>query len=740
MAKILSYTIFGFAMVTLCIAYRIAKNGIRKDRIAKLCFLASIASSWWSFFFGLMINQTDTNRAAWLRGFGNLGMFALLICCSYILSAWSKIQGTGKLWIESVCWTGILIYPFTVLKTNIHFELTSYGMSYQMKTGLWSYAYNLYCVVIAVNLAYALVYMLRHSKHKREKIIAYDLIMSVFITFFGCVLDTVMPTFGIPAFPGSTIGQFVGMLVMYQTYQFYQKLRMTPENMSQYIYYSVDEPVLLFDENEKLCMENNGALAFLEQTESNATRDIYEVFELERNVFKFRGDKSRIEAKCRLNDRICILSIDKIYDSYKEITGYIVIVHDITERVQNMQQLELEKERADKANAAKGNFLANMSHEIRTPINAVMGMNEMILRECEDEEILDYAQNIHNASVTLLALINDILDFSKIESGRMELVTEAYSLKNMLQLLESECQLRAEKKGLRLQFEVPEDLPGVLLGDEVRIRQILLNILTNAIKYTETGSVSLTVSCMRQEDNVCDFTYTVRDTGIGIKEENLSRLFEMFDRGDEEKVHNIEGTGLGLSIVERLVKLMHGTIMVESEYGKGSVFTVRIQQKAMGSQLVGKLHEDRSARRQRRKYTPSFVAKDARVLVVDDNRVNLTVIRGLLRETQMEIECVESGVECLEAVQREKYHIILLDHMMPGLDGVETLQRLKELKENKSKDAMVIALTANAMSGMREMFLEKGFDDYISKPVDPIALEQAMIRFLPKEILVRPIN
>ena len=364
----------------------------------------------------------------------------------------------------------------------------------------------------------------------------------------------------------------------------------------------------------------------------------------------------------------------------------------------------------------------------------------MILRECEDEEILDYAQNIHNASVTLLALINDILDFSKIESGRMELVTEAYSLKNMLQLLESECQLRAEKKGLRLQFEVPEDLPGVLLGDEVRIRQILLNILTNAIKYTETGSVSLTVSCMRQEDNVCDFTYTVRDTGIGIKEENLSRLFEMFDRGDEEKVHNIEGTGLGLSIVERLVKLMHGTIMVESEYGKGSVFTVRIQQKAMGSQLVGKLHEDRSARRQRRKYTPSFVAKDARVLVVDDNRVNLTVIRGLLRETQMEIECVESGVECLEAVQREKYHIILLDHMMPGLDGVETLQRLKELEENKSKDAVVIALTANAMSGMREMFLEKGFDDYISKPVDPVALEQAMVRFLPKEILVRPIN
>lgn len=733
MAEVLSYTIFGFAIVTLCIAYRIIRIGVQKDRIGRLCFLAAIASSWWSVFFGLMINQTNTNTAAWLRGFGNLGMFALLICCSYILAAWSGIGGFGKRWIETICWTGLFIYPFTVAKSNISYQVTQYGMSYKMKTGLWSYAYNLYCVIIALNLACAVGYMLRHCRHKREKVVACDLIMSVFITFFGCVLDTVMPTLGILAFPGSTIGQFFGVVVMYQTYLFYQKLRMTPENMSQYIYYSVDEPVLLFDEDGNLCMENNGAAAFLEQNPEDGERHVInDFFELPEDIFQFEGAKNRVEAKCCLNERICILSIDKIYDSYQEITGYIVIVHDITERVQNMRQLELEKERADEANASKGAFLANMSHEIRTPINAVMGMNEMILRICEDEEILDYAQNIQSASRTLLALINDILDFSKIESGKMEMVAEAYSLKNMMQLLESECTLRAEKKGLLLKFDIPEDIPGVLLGDEVRIRQILLNILTNAIKYTEKGSVTMTIRCNRLEGDLCEFTYTVQDTGIGIKEENLAGLFEMFDRGDEDKVHNIEGTGLGLSIVDRLVRLMNGTVTVESEYGKGSVFTVKLTQRAVGTQLLGCLHEDRSKAR-RRAYTPRFEAPGAKLLVVDDNKVNLAVIRGLLRATHMQITCVQSGAECLEMVQNESYHVILLDHMMPEMDGVQTLQKLREM--HGTEHTTVIVLTANAMAGMREMFLKKGFDDYISKPVDPETLEQMLMQYLPKELL-----
>ena len=734
MAEILSYTIFAFGVITICSAFQIARNGLR-DRITRICFLTAIASSWWSLFYGLMINQKSTITAAWLRGSGQIGMFALLICCSYILVAWSGVKGFVKIWVESFGWLGLLIYPFTVMRSNIRYEVTHYGMSYQMKTGLWSYAYNLYCAVVAVNLAYLVVYMIRHSVHKREKIVAYDLLMSIFITFFGCVLDTVMPTLGVPAFPGSTIGQFIGTLVMYRTYVFYQKQQMTPENMSQFVYYSVDEPVLLFDERAKLCMVNNGATAFLEKKEEECTAcAIGDLFELEQDAFRFRGDKNRLEGKCRSNGRVCILSIDKIYDTYKEITGYIVIVHDITERVKYMQQLEQEKERADKANEAKSNFLANMSHEIRTPINAIMGLDEMILRECEDEGIQDYAQNIQNASKTLLALINDILDFSKIESGRMEIIKEAYSLKNMLRLLENECLMRAEKKGLLLRFEVPEDTPGVLIGDEIRVKQILLNLLTNAIKYTEHGEVTLTVSCSRVDEQTADFTFAVKDTGIGIKKENLAGMFEMFNRGDERKVHGIEGTGLGLSIVERLVRLMSGTVTVESEYGKGSTFTVCLRQNVMGLQTVGALH-DKKEKQGRKKYVPSFEAPEGRILVVDDNRVNLTVIRGLLRGTKMQITCVESGKECLEQVRQNRYDIILLDHMMPEMDGIETMQKLKEMQDNLSRDAVLIVLTANAMAGVKEKYLEKGFDDYVAKPVDGLALEKVLMQKLPETVV-----
>lgn len=734
MAKILSYTIFAFAVVTLCAAGRIARNGLR-ERITRMCFCTIVASSWWSLFFGLMINTTDTDAAAWLRGCGQIGMFAFLICCSYVLVAWSGITGAVKTFLESFAWLGVAVYPFTVLKSNIHYELTDYGMSYQMQSGLWSYAYNLYCVVAALNLGGMVIYMLRHSKHKRDKIVAYDLLMSVFITFFGCVLDTVMPTLGITAFPGSTIGQFVGTMVLYRTYVFYEKLQITPENVSQFVYYCVDEPVLLFNEKEQLCMVNNGATSFLEKEEEECRAfRLEELFELRGEAFRFRGDKNRMEGKCRFNDRECILCIDKIHDNYHEITGYIVLVHDITERVRNMQQLKQEKERADRANEAKSVFLANMSHEIRTPINAIMGLDEMILRECQEEEVQEYAQNIQNASRTLLALINDILDFSKIESGRMELVQEAYSLKNMLKNLESECQMRAEQKGLWLRFEVPEETPGVLLGDEIRMKQVLLNLLTNAIKYTKQGGVTLTVKSRMLGEDEAEFSYAVKDTGIGIREEDLDGMFEMFSRGDEQRVHGIEGTGLGLTIVERIVRLMDGTIQVESECDRGSVFTVCLRQKVMGLMPVGALHENESGKK-RKKYVPAFRAPEARLLAVDDNKVNLTVIKGLLRETQMKVTCAMSGKECLELVRKNRYDMILLDHMMPEMDGIETLAHLKTMEDNQSAEAAMIVLTANAMAGVREMYLEKGFDDYIAKPVDGEELEKLLVQYLPPELV-----
>lgn len=737
MVELLFLSIFTLSIITFCIGFAVLQRGIKKDKIDLLCFVMSICSGWWSLFFGLVLRQTDSDMAAWMRTVGMVGVFALLICITYMMVYWSGIHGKMRRFIIGFAWLGVPLYPFTVQKRNITFEMTNYGMSYQMNRGLWGYAYTLYYVIVALNMLVLAIHLLRRSIRKREKIMAHNLITCIVIVVLGSVLDTVMPMVGLAAFPGSTIGQFIGVIALYQTYLFYKKSQMTLENMSQFVYYSVDEPVFLFDEAERLCIVNNGATVFLEMSAEECCKlRLNEIFELDRDVFRFRGGKNRVEARCIQNHNICSVSIDKIYDDYQDIIGYIVIVHDITERVHMMEKLDQERQRADKANEAKGVFLANMSHEIRTPINAVMGMNEMIIRECEDDTILEYAQNIRDASKTLLALINDILDFSKIESGMMEVVEEAYSLKAMLKALEKECSMRAEAKGLALKFTVPADTPNVLLGDEVRVRQVLFNILSNAIKYTFKGGVTMTLTYERKENKKLQLTFTVADTGIGIKEENIERLFDKFDRINEEQVHAIEGTGLGLSIVDRLLKLMHGTVKVESTYGEGSAFTVSLTQQIIEDQPIGVLHDDNKVQNEERKrYMPKFMAPNVKVLVVDDNKVNLTVVKGLLRKTQMQITCVLSGKECLEAVRQEEYHIILLDYMMPEMDGAETLQELKVMPDNKSRNAIVIVLTANAMAGMKEMYLEKGFDAYISKPIEGTALEQILMEYIPEEYL-----
>lgn len=741
MKEFLFYLIFGLASITYFVGLSQLGRSKKKSRIDRLYFISTVFSAGWGLFTGLVLMQTDEILAALFRAIGMIHILGLLICFTNMIVYWSAIRGRIKRWAAGFVWIGVLLYPFIVQRKNVEFNMTAYGMSYRIRPGFWSVSYMVFCAVTAINMMFLIVYMLRRSIRKREKDIAYALMLCVVIVGFGCALDALLQMIGFSALPISALGQFAAQMVLYKTYLFYNSSRVTLENMSKFVYYSVDEPVFLFDEAERLCIVNNGATVFLGLSAEDCCKlRLGDIFVLERNAFRFRGNKNRVEARCWQRNNICSISIDKIYDDYMDIIGYIVIVHDVTERVRMLERLEREKQRADKANEAKSAFLANMSHEIRTPINAVMGMNEMILRESEEPAILEYAKNIQNASKTLLVLINDILDFSKIESGMMEVVEEEYSLRSLLNALKTECSMRAEEKGLNLSFIVPDDTPNLLLGDEIRVRQILLNILTNAIKYTIKGSVTMTVTHEKSAQKTVKLTFAVADTGIGIKEENIDRLFGKFDRINEEQVHAIEGTGLGLSIVDRLIKLMNGTVTVESVYGQGSTFTVCLQQTIIGEETVGLLQEETKKQEKRRRGVPLFMAPDAKVLAVDDNKVNLTVIKGLLRKTRVQITCVSGGRECLECAEKEQYDVILLDHMMPSMDGIETLQELKKMPDNKSRDAAVIVLTANAMAGVREMYLEKGFDDYLSKPIEGAVLEQLLMKYLPPECIIENIE
>lgn len=399
-----------------------------------------------------------------------------------------------------------------------------------------------------------------------------------------------------------------------------------------------------------------------------------------------------------------------------------------------IEQLQKEKKRADDANEAKSSFLARMSHEIRTPIHVIAGMDEMILRESREETVRGYAADIQAATQSLLGLVNDILDLSKIESGKMTIIPTEYEVTKVVRELVNSVSEMAEKKKLELKLDICPELPTTLYGDGGRLRQIITNLLTNAVKYTHEGTVTFRMNG-RQEGDILHLRVEVADTGIGIREEDREKLFEAFERIEEKRNRNIEGTGLGINITNELLHMMGSRLEVESTYGEGSVFSFELEQKIVDAEPVGNIEDYLRQRNKEYKYQASFTARQARLLVVDDNPMNRKVFRALLKETGVQIEEAESGKECLAKVREQFFHVIFMDHMMPDMDGVETFHCLREGEENLCSNTPVVILTANAVEGAKEKYLEEGFDGFLKKPIVPYKLERILQKLLPAELL-----
>ena len=394
-----------------------------------------------------------------------------------------------------------------------------------------------------------------------------------------------------------------------------------------------------------------------------------------------------------------------------------------------------QKKEIETLNRAQNQFFSSMSHEIRTPINTIIALNEMILRENISDEVAEDAANIQSASKMLLHLINDILDMSKFASGQMQLAPVVYAPGDMLSDIVGMMWIRAKEKKLDFTVNVAPDIPAQLIGDEVRIKQILINVINNAIKYTKEGFVSLSIQCGPDENGVRNVIYSVSDTGIGIKKENIPYLFNAFRRVDEEKNRHIEGTGLGLAIVKQFVDLMGGRITVNSVYTKGSTFIIEIPQKTVGDQSIGEI--DITAEKQKRragKHSARFEAPEAKVLVVDDNASNLLVVSKLLRETKIQVETVSSGAEALKRTLNEYYHVIFMDHLMPEMDGIECFHAIRAQIGGRCKESKIVALTANAGSENRVLYEKEGFDGYLVKPITGDQLEKELYRLLPRDI------
>lgn len=417
------------------------------------------------------------------------------------------------------------------------------------------------------------------------------------------------------------------------------------------------------------------------------------------------------------------------FSSVSIVLGITLYIHF---RMYNKQQRELEAARGEalRLSKAKSDFLANMSHEIRTPINVMLGMNEVIIRESSSERIRGYGFNIQNAGKTLLALIDNILDMSKIESGKLEIVSENYQTADLIDDLAMIGMERVGRHGIEFVVRADENLPCGLTGDLLHIKQVVVNFLSNAAKYTIQGGVTLSFEQRpgKEPDEIL-LCISVSDTGIGIKEENIPLLFEAFTREDLLTHRNIEGTGLGLAIAKSFTDLMKGHIYVKSRLGSGSTFSVEIPQKVHDKT---QLHKGTIKSKEKMPAGGSFIAPGGNILVVDDSEENLLVVKSLLSRTQLQVDTAKTGKECIEAVEKNRYHVILMDYMMPGMDGIDILRTLKEIP---GFDTPVVALTANVVAGVKETLLKAGFTEYLTKPIMWNNLEQTLMGLLPPELM-----
>ncbi len=737
-----SYILFGMACITGYLFFKMVGKERRKQWENICVGWILLASTVWSFCFSLITVQKDLEVARRLRCVGQFGVFAFLPLAVILVSRWTDISGNfKKIMYALTCLPALPLAIITGTKQCVEFFRKEDGVYYQLTSGIWNSIYTIYCVMIGIFLYILIGHIILHGKRKKERAIGKKLLWCANVTMIGMVFDTIMPQFGFPAFPGSSLGQFFGAIILYRVVYFYNKSQLTIENMSAFIYHSVKEPLLVYDSEKKLRIANETSRVFFELPEDFEHVTLEDLFFLRGDEFsEFYSDdrKIELEAVCQCNRAYCSISVVPIVNEYIEPIGCFVLINDLSEKMQMIHELEKERKRADAANIAKSRMLAQISHEIRTPINAVLGMNEMILRESESHEIRKYAGDIDSAGKTLLNLINEILDFSKIESGKMEIVEAEYNVLEMIVDVRNVLMPKAEGKGLKFNVELEEGLPYELYGDEMRVKQIIMNLVNNAVKYTVEGSVCLYIKAKDKQKDKMQLLIQVRDTGIGIKEEDKKQLFQAFNRVDVKQNHGIEGSGLGLAIIRQLTELMNGSVAVESEYGKGSLFEASVEQKIMSERVVTgadalarweEKHSDKEVVREH------FTAEQARILVVDDTAINITVVKALLKRIKVQVDTAKSGFECIEKAVLTPYHIIFLDHMMPEMDGIETLEKLKSEKVNASENAVIIALTANAIVGSKEMFLKSGFDDYMSKPIDGELLEDIVEKYLPKELI-----
>ena len=688
----------------------------------------------WSGGYGIMGFTETGETAAVFRAVGLVGVAGFMMTEALMIAYMVELpKWLFRAYVMIFGIFAVVDLYFFIPDQHIFVRLNG-RMCYYSTNSFGRMVHNIFLAFVAVTMIAMAILWVHKEKPKRQSYYVRAAILANIAILFSIIPDTILPMLGKPSFPSSAYGMFLTYMITWFWATRFNAFSITVGNLSQYIYESANTAILIFDEYFRLVLANpyGQELLGIKKIENQKLMQLFQGTDAESGRIKdgiLRDNKGVAELVSVHGAISCSLNFSLARDFHDDPYCIVCFVYDLTKEKNMLEEVV-------RANKAKSQFLANMSHEIRTPINGILGMDSVLLKECHDENLREYAKNIQSAGQSLLSIINDILDISKIESGKMEILTIRYQLFSVLNDCYNLTKIKLQNKPVSFIMQINEKLPSWLYGDEVRIRQIINNFLSNAVKYTKEGNITFELDFEEKTDEQILLVITVRDTGIGIKEEDLGKLFESFTRIEEKRNRNIEGTGLGLNLTKNLVNLMGGEVFAESTYGKGSCFTAKIPQKIADAKPMG----DFGKRYQQYLSTSdddklSFLAPDAKILVVDDVTMNLKVVEGLLKATKIQIDTAVSGSECLECVKTTPYQMIFLDHMMPEMDGLETLEHMKNLADNPNAQTPVIMLTANAIVGAKEEYIEAGFTDYLTKPIRETELLEMILKYLPEELV-----
>ena len=652
--------------------------------------------------------------------------FANFLALTFILSYY-RIQWNRKLMLTLF---GINLAAFGVIMTceyhrlyytSFEIEATNSGNILILGKAPLYYLYIAFCLVEMVMYLYVCIKPDYQQVRKATRAIQGLLIMAGIMPFLLLLLYLSGITDGFDTTPLGILFSVVFLFAAVNKYGLFD----TVQNAKEAVIESMEEGIIVSDNNMNFLYANPAACELFPDMKLGEGRisdsEIQAIYEQTGTVIDLK-DKSYEIRTSEIRDEV-------------RVRGYMLSVVDVTDMMAQAKLMKELKEKAENASLVKSAFLANMSHEIRTPMNAILGMTEIALRGELESRQRDAIEQIKTASMTLITIINDILDFSKMESGKMEIVEADYDLMTMVQDVYHIISGKVDEKNLKLEITIDSTIPKRLHGDEIRMKQILINLVNNAVKFTEQGSIHLTVGYERREEEIL-LKGSIKDTGIGIKPEDMERIFNSFEQSDTFRNRKKEGSGLGLAISKQLLHLMGGDIRVESEYLQGSIFYFEVPQRIVDESPCGAFElSERQTRVQYVAEYDDFRAPGARVLIVDDNLVNRKVAAGLMRPFAMQIDTAKSGEEAIEMIKQKEYHLIFMDHMMPDMDGVETTHVIRELEGEYYKNVPIIALTANAISGVKEMFLEEGMNDFIAKPINTKELSEKILSWLPFELL-----